>query len=232
MAWPVVCITSPSRISITGGASLKFTGYGGVAIAELYNNALIGKKVVLNLMDGLAAQYAGGPQSQPNYAVHHATLLASKDPVAIDAIALQRIEPMAGEGQTSSDRSIGGSCADRRADRDWQCGSRAHRSQERRPVKSFARLIVCADRFFVRFRVPFIFRFAFCRRRSAIRSRSPIFWPERPTRSRTHRRRRRSCAWNRSETWRPRFKATRRLRQRLTSANLSPHFKATRRSVP
>lgn len=65
---------------------------GGVAIAELYNNAVIGKKVVLNLMDGLAAQYAGGPQSQPNYAVHHATLLASKDPVALDAIALQRIE--------------------------------------------------------------------------------------------------------------------------------------------
>ena len=66
--------------------------HGGVAIAELYNNELIGKKVVLNLMDGLAAQYAGGPQSQPNYAVHHATLLASKDPVALDAIALQRIE--------------------------------------------------------------------------------------------------------------------------------------------
>ncbi|HWM24095.1 MAG TPA: DUF362 domain-containing protein [Chthoniobacterales bacterium] len=67
-------------------------GYGGAAIAGLYSDPLIGKKVVLNLMDGLAAQYAGGPQSQPNYAVHHATLLASKDPVALDAIALQRIE--------------------------------------------------------------------------------------------------------------------------------------------
>lgn len=66
--------------------------HGGVAIAELYNNAVIGKKVVLNLMDGLAAQYAGGPQSQPNYAVHHATLFASKDPVALDAIALQQID--------------------------------------------------------------------------------------------------------------------------------------------
>jgi uncharacterized protein (DUF362 family) len=53
---------------------------------------MIGEKVVLNIMDGLVAQYAGGPQSQPNYAVHYATLLASKDPVAIDAIALQRIE--------------------------------------------------------------------------------------------------------------------------------------------
>lgn len=66
--------------------------FGGTAIVDLYNTSMIGEKVVLNIMDGLVAQYAGGPQSQPNYAVHHATLLASKDPVAIDAIALQRIE--------------------------------------------------------------------------------------------------------------------------------------------
>jgi uncharacterized protein (DUF362 family) len=68
------------------------SGYGRAVIAELYNHPLIGKKVVLNIMDGLIAEYAGGPQSQPNYAVHHATLLASKDPVAIDAIALKQIE--------------------------------------------------------------------------------------------------------------------------------------------
>ena len=75
--------------------SRRFTqvnGWGGAAIVDLYNNPLIGKKVVLNIMDGLVAQYAGGPQSQPNYAVHHATLLASRDPVAIDALALQRID--------------------------------------------------------------------------------------------------------------------------------------------
>jgi len=40
----------------------------------------------------LIAQYAGGPQPQPNYAVHNATLYASKDPVALDAIALKRLE--------------------------------------------------------------------------------------------------------------------------------------------
>ena len=45
-----------------------------------------------NLMDGLIAQYAGGPQPQPNYAIHHATLYASKDPVALDAMALKRLE--------------------------------------------------------------------------------------------------------------------------------------------
>lgn len=67
-------------------------GFGAAAVADLYANPLIGKKVVLNLMDGLMAQYAGGPQSQPNYALHYATLLASKDPVAIDAVALRQIE--------------------------------------------------------------------------------------------------------------------------------------------
>ena len=66
--------------------------FGAESLAELYANPLIAKKVVFNLMDGLVAQYAGGPQSQPNYATHHATLYASRDPVALDAIALKRLE--------------------------------------------------------------------------------------------------------------------------------------------
>src|SRR6266568_3929475 len=66
--------------------------FGEDSLAEIYANPLIAKKVVFNLMDGLIAQYAGGPQSQPNYAMHHATLYASKDPVALDAIALKRLE--------------------------------------------------------------------------------------------------------------------------------------------
>ena len=67
-------------------------GFGASSIAEIYSNPIIGQKVVFNLMDGLVAQYAGGPESQPNYSVHHATLYASKDPVAIDAVALKRLE--------------------------------------------------------------------------------------------------------------------------------------------
>jgi len=66
--------------------------FGAESLAEIYSHPLIAKKVVFNLMDGLIAQYAGGPQSQPNYALHHATLYASKDPVALDAIALKRLE--------------------------------------------------------------------------------------------------------------------------------------------
>jgi hypothetical protein len=66
--------------------------YGIGAIAEIYRSQYIAPKVVLNIMDGLVAQYAGGPRSHPNYAVHHATILASKDPVAIDALAVRQIE--------------------------------------------------------------------------------------------------------------------------------------------
>jgi uncharacterized protein (DUF362 family) len=66
--------------------------FGSESLAEIYSNPLIAKKVVFNLMDGLLAQYAGGPQPQPNYAIHHATLYASRDPVALDAIALKRLE--------------------------------------------------------------------------------------------------------------------------------------------
>ena len=66
--------------------------FGASSIAELYSNPVIARKVVLNLMDGLVAEYAGGPQPATNYAVHHATLYASKDPVAIDSIALRKIE--------------------------------------------------------------------------------------------------------------------------------------------
>jgi hypothetical protein len=58
--------------------------FGVESLAEIYANPLIAKKVVFNLMDGLIAEYAGGPQSQPNYAIHHATLYASKDPVALE----------------------------------------------------------------------------------------------------------------------------------------------------
>jgi uncharacterized protein (DUF362 family) len=66
--------------------------FGAESLAEIYANPLIAKKVVFNLMDGLIAQYAGGPQPQPNYAVHHGTLYASKDAVALDAVALKRLE--------------------------------------------------------------------------------------------------------------------------------------------
>ncbi len=71
----------------------RFTQPGGAAgIAELYADERIGPKVVLHVMDGLLAQYAGGPGFQPNYAFAHGTLYASRDPVALDAHALRQID--------------------------------------------------------------------------------------------------------------------------------------------
>ncbi|MBO0694735.1 MAG: DUF362 domain-containing protein, partial [Verrucomicrobia bacterium] len=72
--------------------------FGGESLAEIYANPIIAKKVVFNLMDGLIAQYAGGPKPQPNYAIHHATLYASKDPVALDATALKYFEQWRARG--------------------------------------------------------------------------------------------------------------------------------------
>jgi Domain of unknown function (DUF362) len=66
-------------------------GFGADSVAEIYSNPLIAKKVVFNLMDGLVAQYAGGPESQPNFALHYATLYASRDPVALDAVAIKHL---------------------------------------------------------------------------------------------------------------------------------------------
>ena len=70
------------------------TPFGAESIAMIYANPVISQKVVLNIMDGLIAQYGGGPQSQPNFAIHHDTIYASKDPVALDTIALKRLDEL------------------------------------------------------------------------------------------------------------------------------------------
>src|SRR5256885_16001790 len=80
--------------------------FGAESLAEIYANPIIAKKVVFNLMDGLIAQYAGGPQPQPNYAIHLATLYASKDPVALDAVALKYFEQWRKHGSLRSVRPV------------------------------------------------------------------------------------------------------------------------------
>jgi uncharacterized protein (DUF362 family) len=74
------------------------TGFGASSIAEIYSDPRVGPKVVLNIVDGLVAQYAGGPQSQPLYSEHHATIYASKDPVALDSIVLKKLEQWRARG--------------------------------------------------------------------------------------------------------------------------------------
>lgn len=70
------------------------TPFGAESIAMIYSNPVVSQKVVLNIMDGLLAQYGGGPASQPNFALHFATLYASKDPVALDTVAVKQLEAL------------------------------------------------------------------------------------------------------------------------------------------
>jgi hypothetical protein len=72
---------------------------GDPSIPEAYADPRIGGKVVLNIMDGLVAVYAGAPIGDANYAVHYNTIYASKDPVAIDAVALKRLDQWRVEAQ-------------------------------------------------------------------------------------------------------------------------------------
>jgi hypothetical protein len=65
---------------------------GDPSIPEAYADPRICDKVVFQVMDGLIALYAGAPFGDANYAVHYGTLYASKDPVAMDAVALKRID--------------------------------------------------------------------------------------------------------------------------------------------
>ena len=62
------------------------------SIPDLYADEHLAPKIVLHLMDGLVAQYARGPEGNPNYAFAHATLYAAQDPVALDATAARKIE--------------------------------------------------------------------------------------------------------------------------------------------
>jgi uncharacterized protein (DUF362 family) len=62
------------------------------SIPAIYAEPQIGPKVVLHLLDGLVAQYAGGPEGNPNYALSHATIYAAVDPVALDSVAARKLE--------------------------------------------------------------------------------------------------------------------------------------------
>jgi len=71
---------------------LQPPAFGDPALCELYADPRIGPKIVIHIMDALLAQYAGGPAAEPNYSFDFGTLYASKDPVAIDATVLRRID--------------------------------------------------------------------------------------------------------------------------------------------
>jgi uncharacterized protein (DUF362 family) len=66
--------------------------FGASSLGEIYSDPMIGKKVVLNIVDGLVAEYAGGPLARPNYQIDYATIYASRDPVALDTVILRKLQ--------------------------------------------------------------------------------------------------------------------------------------------
>ncbi len=82
--------------------------YGADDIPQIWASELIGPKVVINILDALTIQYAGGPWFEPNYAVEHARLYASRDPVALDAIALDLVEKWRKEAKLPPAKKLAG----------------------------------------------------------------------------------------------------------------------------
>jgi uncharacterized protein (DUF362 family) len=65
---------------------------GDPSIPEMYSDPRISEKIVITIMDGLVALYAGAPFGDANYAIQFGTIYASKDPVAIDAVASRQLD--------------------------------------------------------------------------------------------------------------------------------------------
>ena len=78
----------------------RFTnGPAAYAMSDVYLDPRVGDKVVLHILDGLVAQYAGGPEFSPNYAFPHGTIYASKDPLALDATAAALLDTWRAEAK-------------------------------------------------------------------------------------------------------------------------------------
>jgi hypothetical protein len=65
---------------------------GDPMIAEICAMPALHDKLVLNIMDGLIAGYAGGPGFKPQYSWNDGALYFSIDPVAIDSLCLEAID--------------------------------------------------------------------------------------------------------------------------------------------
>ena len=66
--------------------------HGDPMIAEICNMAPLRDKLVLNVVDGLIAGYAGGLGFKPRYSWHYGALYLSTDPVAIDSLCVDILE--------------------------------------------------------------------------------------------------------------------------------------------
>ena len=76
--------------------------HGDPAIADICAMPQVRGKLVLNVMDGLVGGYAGGPAFKPQYSWNYGGLLFSRDPVAVDVVALELLEAKRREAKVSA----------------------------------------------------------------------------------------------------------------------------------
>ncbi len=89
------CMTSMAFGSVDN--TRRFQGpptYGDPPIDEIYDQSFIRRKVVVHILDALIAQCAGGPDFNPQFCRQWGAIYVGRDPVAIDSLALPRIEKM------------------------------------------------------------------------------------------------------------------------------------------
>ena len=66
--------------------------YGDPAICEILSKDYLRRKVVIHILDALVSEYAGGPRFDPQFTKSIGAIYVSRDPVAVDAIVLKRLE--------------------------------------------------------------------------------------------------------------------------------------------
>ena len=89
------CIASLALGSVDNNR--RFLGapsYGDPSIDEIFDQSFIRRKVVVNILDALVAQCAGGPAFNPIFCQSLGAIYVGRDPVAIDSLALPRLERM------------------------------------------------------------------------------------------------------------------------------------------
>jgi len=89
------CLSSLALGSVDNNR--RFVGapsYGDPWIGMVYNQDFIRRKVVVHILDALVAQCAGGPGFNPLFCQPLGAIYVGRDPVAIDSLALPRLEKM------------------------------------------------------------------------------------------------------------------------------------------
>ena len=86
------CLYNLSLGMVDNTRRFEMIGQNDPMIAEICAMAPLRGKLVLNIMDGLIAGYAGGPGFKQQYSWNYGALYFSTDPVAIDSLCVEVLD--------------------------------------------------------------------------------------------------------------------------------------------